>query len=128
MSSRTDFFIRGDTNQKKYPGIPAISVISKNSQLRHQFDPGRLRLRPIIQIIERIALRIAQHAQKPRAGFPGDPATPIEAPHGISASLVFPQDLGHELTSGQLGITRRYVLVSDVHPEFESLVHSDFHC
>jgi len=51
-----------------------------------------------------IAFRIGQHAQKPRTGFPDDPAMPIKAPHRISASLVFQQDLGHELTFGEIGV------------------------
>jgi hypothetical protein len=104
-----------------------ISVISKNSQLRHQFHPGRPRLWPISQIVVSIAFRIGQHAQEPWTGFPEDFAMPIQAPHGISASFVFSQDLGHELTSGQLGVTRLYVLVSDIHPKQQGLVHSEFH-
>jgi hypothetical protein len=75
-----------------------------------------------------IAFRIGQHAQEPRTGFPGDPAPLVEAPHRISASFVFPQDLGRELTFGKLGISRLYVLVSDFGPETQGLVHTEFHC
>jgi hypothetical protein len=51
----------------------------------------------------------------------------VEAPHGISAPLVRSQDLGYELTFGKVSIILFYVITGDVHPEFESLVHSEFH-
>jgi len=51
----------------------------------------------------------------------------IKASHRISASLVFSQDLSHELTSGQLGVTRLYVLVSGIDPKPQGLVHLEFH-
>jgi hypothetical protein len=91
------------------------------------FTLGRLRLWPTSQIVASIAFRIGQHAQKPRTSFPDDPAILVEAPHGISASLVFSQDLRHQQTPGQLGVTRLYVLVSDIGPEPQGLVHSKFH-
>jgi hypothetical protein len=75
-----------------------------------------------------IAFRIGQHAQEPRTGSPDDPAMPIEAAERISPSLVFSQDLGHELTFGKLGVTRLYVLGSDSGPETQGLVHTEFHC
>jgi hypothetical protein len=88
---------------------------------------GRLRLRPISQIVVSIAFRIGQHAQKPWTGFPDDPAMPIEAAESISASLVFAQDLGNELTFGEINVIQFYVVVGDTDPEPQSLVHAEFH-
>ena len=51
----------------------------------------------------------------------------IEIPHGISTTFVFSQDLGHELTFGEVGMIRFYVLEGDVDPEPQGLVHLQFH-
>jgi hypothetical protein len=50
-----------------------------------------------------------------------------EAPHRISASLIFPQDQGHELPFGEIGMISLYVFTGRVHPKVQGLVHSEFH-
>jgi hypothetical protein len=44
--------------------------------------------------------------------------------HGIPASFVLPQDLRHELAFGQFAMLSFYVVIGDIDPEFEGLVHS----
>jgi len=56
------------------------------------------------QIVASITLCISQHAQEPRTGSPDDLTMPIKAPHRITASLVFSQDLRDELTFGEIGM------------------------
>jgi hypothetical protein len=104
-----------------------LDLSSSKNLFRAKFHPGRPRLWPISQIVASIAFGIGQHVQESWAGFPDDPAPLVEAPHRISASFVFPQDLGHELVFGQLDVTRLYVLGSDIGPEPQGLVHSEFH-
>jgi hypothetical protein len=71
------------------------------SCFRAKFHPGRLSLWPISQIVASIALRIGQHAQEPRAGFPRELPPAVAAPHCIATLLVNSQDLRHEPTFGQ---------------------------
>jgi hypothetical protein len=81
----------------------------------------------IVEIILSIAFCVGQHAQKSRAGFPDDFAMLIKAPHGISALLIFSQNLRDELASGQFAVLSSYVLTGDIHPKLQGLVHSEFH-
>jgi hypothetical protein len=53
---------------------------------------------------------------------------PVETPHGIPASFVFPQNLRNELAFGQVVMLPFYVLIGGVHPEPQGFVHSVFHC
>ena len=81
----------------------------------------------IVQIILSVTLCIGQHAQKPWTRFPTDFALPIEVAHCITAPLVFSENLRHELTFCQFAMLSFYVLNGHIDPEFEGLVHSEFH-
>jgi hypothetical protein len=81
----------------------------------------------IVQIILSVALCVGQHVQKPRARFPDEFALLIEAPHCITALLVFSQNLRDELASGQFAVLSLYVSTGDIDPKLQGLVHSVFH-
>jgi hypothetical protein len=46
----------------------------------------------------------------------------------MSTSFVLPQDLPHELTFREINVTGFYVVVSDIDPEPQGLIHPNFHC
>src|ERR1700730_4188768 len=81
----------------------------------------------ICQIVFSIAFSVGQHRQEPRAGFPDDFAPLIEAAKGISATFVLLQDLGKQLTPGEVGMIRFYLLDGYIDPELQDVVHSEFH-
>ena len=82
----------------------------------------------IRHIVLGLAFSIGQHRQKSRTRFPTDFALVIEIAHRISTSFVLPQNLSYELTFGEINVIGFYVVVGDIDPEPQGLVHSDFHC
>jgi hypothetical protein len=74
-----------------------------------------------------LTLSISQRRQKSRTRFPPDFAICIEVPHGIAAFLVLVQNLSDQLPFGEINVLGFYMLVGDIDPKSQGLVHSQFH-